>query len=53
MDPSVVALDMAGAELDVNVETEGKVDEEEADESVAFAIRRSLPRPLMPLLEFL
>jgi hypothetical protein len=43
---------MAGADIDEKEAVEGKVEEDDPDWMVVD-ILRSLPRPLMPLLEFL
>ena len=48
----MVALDMAGADVDEKEAVEGKVEEDDPD-WIVVDILRSFPRPLMPLLEFL
>jgi hypothetical protein len=48
----VVALDMAGADVDEKEADEGNVEEDDPD-AIVVDILRSFPRPLMPLLEFL
>ena len=52
MEPLVVALDIAGAEVEEKEEVEGNVEDDDA-EVIAVDILRSLPLPLMPLFEFL
>ena len=48
----MVALDIAGADVDEKEAVDGKVEEDDPD-GIVVDILRSLPRPLIPLLEFL